>query len=139
MYIEKSAEANVDTSALIAFADRSDRWHALFARLFSDPPRLITTPLVVTEGHGWFLKRFDETKALHFLAIVAAISPLEVIATRLNELGAATELLRRFPKQNLTLVDTLGLRTMGVRRIKTYWSTDRHLGLTGVPLAIHDM
>lgn len=100
---------------------------------------MITTPLVVTEGHGWFLKRFDETKALHFLAIVAAISPLEVIATRLNELGAATELLRRFPKQNLTLVDTLGLRTMGVRRIKTYWSTDRHLGLTGVPLAIHDM
>lgn len=37
------------------------------------------------------------------------------------------------------LVDTLGLHSMGVRRIKTCWSTDRHLGLTGVPLTIHGM
>jgi len=44
-------EAYVDTSALIAFADRSDTYHPLFRRLFSSPPRLITTPLVIAEGH----------------------------------------------------------------------------------------
>ena len=40
------AKAYVDTSALIAFADRSDSYHALFRRLFSDPPPLLTTTLV---------------------------------------------------------------------------------------------
>ena len=48
-------EAYVDTSALIAFADRSDSHHALFRRLFADPPALATSALVVAEGHGWFL------------------------------------------------------------------------------------
>jgi len=46
----RSPDAYVDTSALIAFADRSDSHHALFARLFADPPRLVTIALVVAEG-----------------------------------------------------------------------------------------
>lgn len=33
-------EAYVDTSALIAFADRSDSYDDLFRRLFSDPTRI---------------------------------------------------------------------------------------------------
>ena len=55
----KKTEAYVDTSALISLAYRSDTHHALFRRLFADPPRLLTTTLVVAEGHGWFLKRYD--------------------------------------------------------------------------------
>jgi hypothetical protein len=34
------AECYVDTSALIAFLDKSDSYHALFRRLFSEPPAL---------------------------------------------------------------------------------------------------
>ena len=64
----RRAEAYVDTSALIALADRSDSYHPLFRRLFSEPPRLVTTALVVAEGHGWFLKRFDTSRGLQFLA-----------------------------------------------------------------------
>ena len=41
-------KAYVDTSALIAFLDRSDTYHATFTRLFSDPPPLVTTPLMTT-------------------------------------------------------------------------------------------
>src|SRR6266545_5325431 len=52
-------ERYVDTSALIAFLDRSDSHHPLFARLFAEPPPLLTSPLVIAEGHGWFLKRYD--------------------------------------------------------------------------------
>ena len=60
-----SHEAYVDTSALIAFMDGSDSHHAIFVRLFSDPPRLCTSPLVIAEGHGWFLRRFaDQTLTL---------------------------------------------------------------------------
>src|SRR5436190_10921547 len=52
-----SGEAYVNTSALIAFSDRSDAHHPLFRRLFADPPKLTTTGLVLAEGHGWFLRR----------------------------------------------------------------------------------
>ncbi len=43
----RKTDAYVDTSALIALADRSDTYHHLFRRLFADPPRLVTTALVV--------------------------------------------------------------------------------------------
>ena len=135
--MRQSPEAYVDTSALIAFADRSDTWHALFCRLFSDLPRLITSPLVVAEGHGWFLKRYDRTKALQFLAMVESIDALRVIPTGARDIEAATKLMRRFSYQDLTLVDAVGLHAIGTRKTGVCWSTDRHLGLTGAKLAIH--
>ena len=133
----QSPEAYVDTSALIAFADRSDTWHALFRRLFSDPPRLITSPLVVAEGHGWFLKRYDRAKALQFLAMVESIDALRLIPTEEGDIEAATKLMRRFSDQDLTLVDAVGLHAMDARKTRVCWSTDRHLGITGAKLAIH--
>src|SRR5208282_1425127 len=54
----KKTECYVDTSAFIAFLDKSDSFHPLFRRLFSDPPPLITSSLVIAEGHGWFLRRY---------------------------------------------------------------------------------
>jgi predicted nucleic acid-binding protein len=134
----KRTEAYVDTSALIAFADRSDSHHLLFRRLFSEPPPLFTTALVVTEGHGWFLKRYDRTRALQFTAMIEDMKFLEVIAARPKELRAGAEMLRRFPDQDLTLVDAVGLHVMTHRRAGICWSTDFHLGLTGVPLVIHE-
>ena len=133
-----SAEAYVDTSALIAFADRSDSWHPLFRRLFSDPPCLITTTLVVAEGHGWFLKRYDRIKALQFLAMVETMRPLTVLPAGPREIQAASALLRRFRDQDLTLVDACGLHAMEVECVRCCWSADFHLGLTGVPLVIHE-
>ena len=132
------AEAYVDTSALVAFADRSDSWHPLFRRLFSDPPRLITTTLVVAEGHGWFLKRYDRIKALQFLAMVETMRPLTVLPAGSREIQAASALLRRFRDQDLTLVDACGLHAMEVESVRCCWSADFHLGLTGVPLVIHE-
>lgn len=66
-YMATRSEAYVDTSALIAFADRSDTYHPLFRRPFAAPPRLLTTALVIAEGHGWFLRRYDRAKARQFL------------------------------------------------------------------------
>ena len=133
-----SAEAYVDTSALIALVDRSDSYHALFRRLFSNPPRLVTTPLVVAEGHGWFLRRYDSERGLHFLALVEALKPLRVISTGLPEQRAAAQILRRFSDQRLTLTDAVGLHVMEVHGIRICWATDRHLGLTGVRLVTHE-
>jgi predicted nucleic acid-binding protein len=133
----KRTEAYVDTSALVAFGDRSDSNHLLFRRLFAEPPPLLTTTLVVAEGHGWFLKRYDRMRALQFIAMIEDMSFLEVVASGSQELNAATDMLRRFADQDLTLVDALGLHVMMQRRTGTCWSTDFHLGLTGVPLVIH--
>jgi predicted nucleic acid-binding protein len=131
-------DAYVDTGALIAFADASDSHHALFHRLFARPPRLLTTTLVVAEGHGWFLRRFDTTRALQFLAMIQTMSPLRVQGVGPGEQRAATAILRRFSDQPLTLADSVGLHVMEVNRIRTCWSTDRHMGLTGIPLVIHE-
>ncbi|MBI3297163.1 MAG: type II toxin-antitoxin system VapC family toxin [Elusimicrobia bacterium] len=130
-------EAYVDTSALIAFTDKSDTFHPLFRRLFADPPRLITTPLVVAEGHGWFLRRYDSSRALQFLGLIDELEPLAVSAVGAREQQAAAAILRRFADQDMTLADAIGLHLMRERRIRSCWSTDRHLGLTGVPLVIH--
>jgi predicted nucleic acid-binding protein len=133
----KNREAYIDTSALIALVDRSDTYHALFKQLFSSPPRLVTTTLVIAEGHAWFLRRYDQGRALQFLAMIEAMKPLAVLAVGQREVTATTSLLRKFSDQELTLTDAMGLHLMRLRKIGLCWSTDFHLGLTGVPLAIH--
>jgi predicted nucleic acid-binding protein len=133
----KSPEAYVDTSAFIALVDRSDSHHTLFKRLFADPPPLVTTTLVVAEGHGWFLRRYDQGRALQFLAMIEQMRPLTVLPVGPNELRAATGIIRKYADQKLTIADAVGLYLLAKRRTKSCWSTDFHLGLSGVRLAIH--
>ena len=130
--------AYVDTGAFIAFLDRSDTYHPLFLHLFSDPPSLVTTPLVIAEGHGWFLKRFDATRALQFLNFIEELSPLEVWNVGGQASRESAEILREFSDQSMTLTDACGLWLMKELKISRCWSTDRHLSLTGVSLVIHE-
>ena len=129
-----NAECYVDTSALIAFVDRSDSHHPLFRRLFAEPPPLLTTALVVAEGQAWFLRRYDRQRGLQFLAMIEAMTPLTVVAVGSQEQAAAVSLLRKFSDQDLTLTDAVGLHVAKARRVRSVWSTDFHLGLSGVPL-----
>ena len=131
-------DAYVDTSALIAFVDASDTYHSLFRRLFAAPPSVVvTSSLVVTEGHAWFLRRLDRVRALQFLAMIDDMPFLDVRPVGASELRSAAAMLRRFAAQDLTLVDAVGLHLMRDGRVASCWSTDRHLGLTGAQLAIH--
>jgi predicted nucleic acid-binding protein len=131
-------DAYVDTSAFIAFSDASDTYHPLFRRLFAAPPSVVvTSSLVVTEGHAWFLRRFDRVRALQFLAMIDDMPFLDVRPVGRPELDGAAAMLRRFADQDLTLVDAVGLDFMRDGTVASCWSTDRHLGLTGTPLAIH--
>lgn len=126
----------MDTSALIAFVDRSDTYHPLFARLFARPPKLQTTALVVSEGHAWFLRRYDRRRALQFLGLVEELTPMTVAPVGPKEVQAGSAVLRKLSDQDLTMTDAVGLALMQVKRIGVCWSTDFHLGLTGVPLVI---
>jgi predicted nucleic acid-binding protein len=130
-------DSYVDTSALIAFVDRSDSYHPLFRRLFSEPPPLVTTTLVVAEGHAWFLRRYDRTRALQFLAMIEAMTPLTVASVGPAEQTGAGVLLRRYSDQNLTMTDAVGLHLMQERGVASCWSTDFHLALGGVQLVIN--
>ncbi len=132
----KKTECYVDTSAFIAFLDRSDSFHALFRRLFSDPPPLATSSLVIAEGHGWFLRRYDQRRAIQFLAFIDALPGLTVRAFDASELKTTSVIVKKFSDQNLTLADAHGLAIMRKLHVGCCWSTDRHLGLDGVPLVV---
>jgi predicted nucleic acid-binding protein len=132
----KKTDCYVDTSAVIAFLDRSDSFHALFRRLFSAPPPLTTSSLVVAEGHGWFLHRYDQHRAIQFLAFVDALPELTIQGFDASDLVKTARIVKKFSGQNLTLADAHGLAIMRERRIGCCWSTDRHLALDGVSLVI---
>jgi len=132
----RRTECYVDTSALIAFLDRSDSHHPLFRGLFSTPPALVTSGLVIAEGHGWFLRRYDYHRAVQFLAFIADLPALLIQAFDSGEITKSGVMIKKFSDQKLTLADAHGLVIMSERRIASCWSTDRHLGLTGVPLVI---
>jgi predicted nucleic acid-binding protein len=132
----RRTECYVDTSAFIAFLDRSDSFHALFRRLFSEPPPLVTSSLVIAEGHGWFLRRYDRRRAIQFLAFIDVLPGVTIRGFDASELARTVRIVKKFSDQNLTLADAHGLALMRELRIDCCWSTDRHLGLDGVPLVI---
>lgn len=132
----RRTECYVDTSALIAFLDRSDSYHSIFRRLFSSPPPLVTSALVIAEGHGWFLRRYDQNRAIQFLNFIDELTLLTLKEAGKGELAKAGRLIKKFADQPLTLADAHGLVIMNERRIVTCWSTDRHLGLTGAELVV---
>jgi predicted nucleic acid-binding protein len=135
-FMATKTEAYVDTSALIAFLDRSDSYHPLFRRLFSSPPQLVTSSLVIAEGHGWFLRRYDRNRAIQFLNFIGALSVLAIQRFDHEQLTKTSMVVKKFGDQSLTLADGHGLVIIDERRIFTCWSTDRHLGLTGAKLVI---
>jgi len=134
--VKSSAAAYLDTSAYIAFLDRSDSYHALFKRVFASPPPLVTSALVVAEAHGWFLRRYDARRAAEFLSFLEALPALTIVPFDSAELAKQRPILARFSDQNLTLADAHGLVIMKERKTAVCWSTDRHLALMGAELVV---
>src|SRR5579885_2327819 len=108
----RRTEAYVDTSAFIAFFDRSDSYHAGLRRLFASPPALVTSALVIAERHGWFLRRYDRHRAAQFLAFLDALPNFTIQPFDPAELVRVRKLLAMFGDQNLTLADAHGLVIM---------------------------
>jgi len=132
----RKTERYADTAAFIAFLDKSDSYHTLFRRLFADPPPLATSALVLAEGHGWFLRRYDQRRAIEFLNFVDALPLLTIEGFDADAVKRSSKWLKKFSDQTLTLADAHGLDVMSDRRITSCWSTDRHMTLTGATLVI---
>jgi predicted nucleic acid-binding protein len=135
----KKTKAYVDTAAFVSFLDVSDTYHGQFVQLFSSPPLLMTTPLVIAEGHGWFLRRYDQQRAIQFLNFVDALTCLKIISVSGEELKGAATMIRRFADQQLTMADAVGLVAMDKFKVDVCWSADRHMTLTGKPLVIYQI
>ena len=129
----------VDTSAFIAFIDKSDRYNPLFRRLFSGPPPMVTSALTIAEGHGWFLRKYDARRAAQFLTFIRELMGLTIEAFDGGAVSEVTVIAAKFQDQKLTLVDAHGLAIMKELGLKSCWSTDRHLGLMGVPLVTREV
>ena len=123
-------EVYVDTSALIAFLDRSDTHHCPLSSL-SRTVRNLHDDAGDRRGHAWFLRRYDRFRALQFLAMIEDLEPLKVVQVGSAEQAGATQLRPRFSDQDLTLTDAVGLHAMQQIRVRTCWSTDFHLWADG--------
>jgi len=86
----------------------------------------------------WFLRRFDRNRALQFTAFIEDLHPLQIVPVGVAEHAGGVRFLRRFSDQDLTLADAVGLHVMKVLGIDACWSTDFHLGLTGVSLVVDE-
>jgi len=70
--------------------------------------------------------------------MIESMTPLQILSIGASEQRAAARVLRKYADQDLTIADAMGLHLMTERRIASCWSTDRHLGLSGVPLIINE-
>jgi hypothetical protein len=70
------------------------------------------------------------------LRFIEELPALSILAFGSDEAIRAGRVAKKFSDLALTLAGAHGLVVMEERRIVTCWSTDRHLGLTGVALVI---
>jgi predicted nucleic acid-binding protein len=73
---------------------------------------------------------------VQFLAFIDVLPGLTLRGFDASELAKTRGIVKKFSGQDLTLADAHGLAIMRELRIGSCWSTDRHLGLDGVPLVI---
>src|SRR5713226_6536802 len=55
------------------FPERARQLPRAVLRAVSEPPPLIASSLVIAEGHGWFLRRYDQELTVQFLVFVDAL------------------------------------------------------------------
>lgn len=70
--------------------------------------------------------------------MIEDMKPLEITPVGATEQAGAARLPRRFSDQDLTLTDAVGQHLMQAKKVKSCWSTDSRLGLTGVSLVVNE-
>jgi predicted nucleic acid-binding protein len=130
-----SGRVFLDTGIFIAALTRRDRLHAHASELFGRAATAWTTSvLVVSEGYSWFLHRHGEEAARDFRAFLTALKGLDLLAVTADDHRRAVQMLDRFRGAKLTYVDAASLAYIQQKKIRTVWSTDHHLGLTGAEI-----
>jgi predicted nucleic acid-binding protein len=123
----------LDSGIFIALMNRRDQWHEQAVALFSGPKvRWSTSFLVISEVSSWFLHRLGEEVARSFHLLIASLPALKVYEATAAHHATILRMLDRFRGAKLTYVDASSLCLLEQHKIHQVWSTDHHLGLTGV-------
>ncbi len=123
----------LDTGIFIALMNRRDHWHEQAVTLFGGrKPRWCTSFLIVSEGYSWFLHRMGEEAAREFLRLLGTLEGLRIFAAGREQHEQTRQVLDRYRGAKLTYVDASSLFLIDRHRVNRVWSTDHHLGLTGV-------
>ncbi|HEX4077311.1 MAG TPA: PIN domain-containing protein [Rhizomicrobium sp.] len=125
----------LDSGIFIAALVRRDGFHAQAVELFGRPAtRWVTSVLVVSESYSWFLHRHGEESARKLRGFLAALTGLRLVGFTADDHQRALSTLDRFRGAKLTYVDAASLVLLEQRKIRTVWSTDHHLSLTGAEI-----
>jgi predicted nucleic acid-binding protein len=125
----------LDSGIFIAFLNRRDQWHTQAHTLFNqDKPRWATSLLVVSETYSWFLHRMGEEAARKFKQLLKKLEKLKLYEISSQHHVSVTKMLDQFHGSKLSYVDASSLCFLKQHKIKQVWSTDHHLGLTGIPV-----
>ena len=129
----------IDTSALLALANRRDQYHERAVRsavkIVESGERLVGTTLVLAELHAHLLYRADPMRAR---AVVGGLmdDPLyEWLDVTVELVRSATGAwLERFRDQRFSLTDAVSFEVMRRRRIAVAFAYDRHFETAGFRL-----
>ena len=123
----------LDTGIFIAAMSRRDRYHEQARTLFAGTPHphWHTSVLVWSEAYNWFLDRHGDEAARSFGSMVASLEGLVMFTADQDHHARVCRMSDRLRHEKLTYVDASSLVLMGDQGIRTVWSTDRRLGLTG--------
>jgi predicted nucleic acid-binding protein len=122
----------LDSGIFVALLSARDQWHPQAVVLFDGrTPRWATSYLVVSETYAWFLHREGEEAARTFRGLIDSLEGLRIFDVDAAHHAQVGRMLDRLRGAKLTYVDASSLCFMERQRIRTVWSTDHHLGLTG--------
>lgn len=125
----------LDSGIFIALLNRRDRWHEHACALFNNaPPAWHTSWLVCSETYSWFLHRMGEETARNFRSFFEALPKLSLFDVTAAHHRHVAAVLERYRGTKLTYVDASSLAFIERKKIRTVWSTDHHLGLTGATI-----
>lgn len=125
----------VDTSALYALADRSDRRHdeavAVSERLAKDKVPVFTTNYVVAEAHVLILSRLGHAAARTWLRNMK----LRVEQVTLRDQQEARAVILRQNDKDYSLADATSFAVMKRLACRTAFTFDRHFQWFGFEIA----
>lgn len=125
----------LDSGIFIALLNRRDRWHQQARALFNDiRPAWYSSWLVYSETYSWFLHRTGEEAARSFRCFLDSLSRLKLFDVTPTHHRQVMAVLDRYRGTKLTYVDASSLAFMERKKIRTVWSTDHHLALSGATI-----
>ena len=128
----KPGKVFLDTGIYIALLNKRDRHHRQAVALFGGlKPDWYTSILVWSEAHSWFLHRHGENAARTFRMLASSLEGLEILGADLSLHEETLRMLDRMRGARLSYVDASSLALMARHGIRTAWSTDYDLSLTG--------